>query len=146
MPMDGPSDKGGMAGYSARVAKKNKPNSKKKIAARQEARKAFVASKPGVGKKKARMQFYVQTRIAEAGKSGKKLDRKALRQKFLSGDVRKGFGAPKKKTGTKARLAYADELERINRNRGGGTTTQKPRTGRVLKPTDQTQFRRRPGY
>ena len=94
MAMD---DKGGMSGYSK---PKNNPNSKKKIKARQDARKAFVESKPGMDKKEARKRFFVQTRMAEAAKSGKKLDKKALRQKFESGDVRKGFGAPKKKTGT----------------------------------------------
>ena len=94
MAMD---DKGGMSGY---LKPKNNPNSKKKVKARQEARKAFVESKPGMDKKEARKRFFVQTRMAEAAKSGKKLDKKALRQKFESGDVRKGFGAPKKKTGT----------------------------------------------
>jgi hypothetical protein len=71
--------------------KPNRPNSKKKVAARQEARKASGMSA---------QKFYVKTRMAEAAKSGKKLDRAALRKKFQSGDVaRKGFGAPKKKTG-----------------------------------------------
>ena len=78
--------------------KKNKPNSKKKVKARQEARKAFVAGKPGMDSKEARKRFFVQTRMSEAAKKGKKLDRKALREKFVSGDVkRKGFGAPRKK-------------------------------------------------
>ena len=85
MPMD---DKGGMSGYSK---PKNKPNSKEKIAARKLARKESGMSA---------QKFYVKTRMAEAAKSGKTLDRAALRQKFQSGDVaRKGFGAPKKKTG-----------------------------------------------
>jgi hypothetical protein len=45
-------------------------------------------------------KYYVQTRMAEAAKSGKTLDKAALRKKFQSGDVaRKGFGAPKKSTG-----------------------------------------------
>ena len=70
---------------------KNRPNTKAKVVARQTARKAS-----GVSAQK----FYVQTRIAEAAKSGKTLDKAALRKKFQSGDVaRKGFGAPKKKTG-----------------------------------------------
>ena len=85
MAMD---DKGGMSGYSK---PKNKPNSKKKVKAREEARKASGMSA---------QKFYVTTRLAEAAKSGKKLDRAALRKKFQSGDVdRKGFGAPKKKMG-----------------------------------------------
>lgn len=85
MAMD---DKGGMSGYSK---PKNKPNSKKKIAARAAASKASGMSA---------QKFYVKTRMAEAAKSGKTLNAKDLRQKFQSGDVaRKGFGAPKKKTG-----------------------------------------------
>jgi len=84
MPMD---DKGGMSGYSK---PKNKPNSKEKISTRKLTRK-----ESGVSAQK----FYVKTRMAEAAKSGKTLDRAALRQKFQSGDVaRKGFGAPKKKS------------------------------------------------
>ena len=86
MPMD---DKGGMSGYSK---PKNKPNSKEKITARKAAGKESGMSA---------QKFYVKTRMAEAAKSGKTLDRAALRQKFQSGDVaRKGFAAPKKKTGT----------------------------------------------
>ena len=85
MAMD---DKGGMSGYSK---PKNKPNSKKKVKAREEARKASGMSA---------QKFYVTTRLAEAAKSGKKRDRAALRKKFQSGDVaRKGFAAPKKKMG-----------------------------------------------
>ena len=69
----------------------NNPNSKEKIAARKAARKASGMSA---------QKFYVTTRLAEAAKSGKKLDRAALRKKFQSGDVaRKGFAAPKKKMG-----------------------------------------------
>ena len=69
----------------------NNPNSAEKIAARKAARKASGMSA---------QKFYVTTRLAEAAKSGKKLDRAALRKKFQSGDVaRKGFAAPKKKTG-----------------------------------------------
>ena len=70
----------------------NNPNSAEKIAARKAARKASGMSA---------QKFYVTTRLAEAAKSGKTLDRAALRKKFQSGDVgRKGFAAPKKKTGT----------------------------------------------
>lgn len=70
---------------------KNRPNTKTKVATRQTARKASGMSA---------QKFYVQTRMAEAAKSGKTLNRAALRKKFQSGDVaRKGFGAPKKKTG-----------------------------------------------
>ena len=83
MAMD---DKGGMSGYSK---PKNNPNSKEKIAARKAARKESGMSA---------QKFFVQTRMAEAAKRGKTLDRAALRKQFQSGDVaRKGFGAPKKK-------------------------------------------------
>ena len=72
---------------------KNRPNTKAKVAARQTARKAS-----GMSAQKS----YVKTRMAEAAKSGKTLDKAALRKKFQSGDVaRKGFGAPKKSTGPK---------------------------------------------
>ena len=68
---------------------KNRPNSKAKVTARETARKASGMSA---------QKFYVKTRMAEAAKSGKTLDKAALRKKFQSGDVaRKGFGAPKKK-------------------------------------------------
>lgn len=71
--------------------KPNRPNSKAKIAARKEARKASGMSA---------QKFYVKTRMAEAAKGGKTVTAKDLRKKFQSGDVsRKGFGAPKKKTG-----------------------------------------------
>ena len=84
MAMD---DKGGMSGYSK---PKNKPNSKEKIAARKAARKESGMSA---------QKFFVQTRMAEAAKRGKTLDRATLRKQFQSGDVaRKGFGAPKKKS------------------------------------------------
>ena len=70
----------------------NNPNSKEKIAARKAARKASGMSA---------QKFYVTTRLAEAAKSGKKLDKATLRKKFQSGDVaRKGFKAPKKKSAT----------------------------------------------
>ena len=81
--MDGPPTDKGMGG-------KNRPNSKAKVTARKTARKESGMSA---------QKFYVKTRMAEAAKSGKTLDKAALRKKFQSGDVaRKGFGAPKKKT------------------------------------------------
>jgi len=80
--LDGPPPEQGMGG-------KKRPNTKAKVAARQTARKASGMSA---------QKFYVKTRMAEAAKSGKTLDKAALRKKFQSGDVsRKGFGAPKKK-------------------------------------------------
>ena len=71
--------------------KRNNPNSKAKVTARKTARK-----ESGMSAKK----FYVTTRMEEAAKSGKTLDKAALRKKFQSGEVtRKGFGAPRKSTG-----------------------------------------------
>lgn len=79
--MYGPPAEQGMGG-------KNRPNSKVKVSARRAARKESGMSA---------QKYYVQTRMAEAAKSGKKLDRAALRKKFQSGDVaRKGFAAPKR--------------------------------------------------
>lgn len=70
---------------------KNRPNTKDKVTARKTARKESGMSA---------QKFYVKTRMAEAAKGGKTVNAKDLRKKFQSGDVaRKGFGAPKKKTG-----------------------------------------------
>ena len=78
-------------GRSMDTPKKNRPNSKVKVTARKTARKESGMSA---------QKFYVKTRMAEAAKGGKTVDRAALRKKFQSGEVtRKGFGAPKKKTG-----------------------------------------------
>ena len=83
--------------------KKVKPS----VAKRASDRKAFVSEKTstkGVTGKQARQRFYVQTRLSELKAAGKPVGpevRKRLQAKFQSGDVaRKGFAAPKKKTGT----------------------------------------------
>jgi len=82
--LDGPPPEQGMGG-------KKRPNTKAKVAARRTARKASGMSA---------QKFYVTTRMAEAAKGGKTVDRAALRKKFQSGEVtRKGFAAPKKSTG-----------------------------------------------
>ena len=82
--LDGPPTDKGKGG-------KKRPNTKAKVTARQTARKESGMSA---------QKFYVKTRMAEAAKKGKTLDKAALRKKFQSGEVtRKGFGAPKKKTG-----------------------------------------------
>jgi hypothetical protein len=76
---------------ASEVAGPGPGRSKGKVAARRAARKESGMSA---------QKYYVQTRMAEAAKSGKTLDKAALRKKFQSGDVaRKGFGAPKKSTG-----------------------------------------------
>ena len=76
------------------------------VAARKAARQKFVSEKvasKGITKKQANQRFFVQTRMAEMKAKGKTVTpemRKQLQQKFQSGDVaRKGFAAPKKKTG-----------------------------------------------
>tara|TARA_R110000822_G_C15233164_1_gene485533 strand:- start:44 stop:418 length:375 start_codon:yes stop_codon:yes gene_type:complete len=82
--------------------KKVKPS----VAKRVSDRKAFVAEKKtskGITDKQANQRFFVQTRMAEMKAKGKTVTpemRKQLQQKFQSGNVsRKGFAAPKKKTG-----------------------------------------------
>ena len=75
---------------ASEVAGPGPGRSKGKVAARRAARKESGMSA---------QKYYVQTRMAEAAKSGKTLDRAALRKKFQSGDVaRKGFGAPPKRS------------------------------------------------
>ena len=82
--------------------KKVKPS----VAKRVSDRKAFVAEKKaskGITDKQANQRFFIQTRMAEMKAKGKTVTpemRKQLQQKFQSGNVsRKGFAAPKKKTG-----------------------------------------------
>ncbi len=96
--------------------KPNNPNSKEKIAARRKARK-----ESGLTDQK----FFVKTRMEEMAKRGKVGDRKALRLKFQSGDVsRKGFNAPKNKTGkasqyTPPRTKNPGDRGRGSRGSGG---------------------------
>ena len=84
------------------ATKKQNPAVEKRIAERKAFVKDKVASK-GVTANQARQRFYVQSRMAELKAAGKPVTaetRKKLQQKFQSGDVaRKGFAAPKKKTG-----------------------------------------------
>ena len=124
-------------GRSMDTPKKNRPNSKKKIAARKEARKASGMSA---------QKFYVKTRIAEAAKSGKTVTAKNLRKKFQSGDVsRKGFGAPKKKTGattTVTKTPYdakgsAKNPEMRTNNLYGKSSAKTPNRG--IKPFPKPQ-------
>jgi hypothetical protein len=85
------------------ATKKQKPAVAKRAADRKAFVKDKVASK-GITAKQARQRFFVQTRMAELKAAGKPVGpevRKQLQQKFQSGNVsRKGFAAPKKKTGT----------------------------------------------
>jgi hypothetical protein len=86
------------------ATKKNNPAVAKRIADRKAFVKDKVASK-GLDKKEARKRFYVQTRVSEMKAKGKTVTpemRKKLREKFESGNLsRKGFGAPKRKGGSK---------------------------------------------
>lgn len=91
-----------MDGGSGSTKKKMKPG----VAKRVSDRKAFVDKKvgeKGITRAQARQRFYVQTRMSEMKAKGKTVTpemRKQLQQKFQSGDVsRRGFAAPKKKTG-----------------------------------------------
>ena len=91
-----------MDGGSGSTKKKMKPG----VAARNTAREKFVSenkASKGTTTGQARQRFYVQTRMAEMKAKGKTVTpemRKQLQKKFQSGDVaRKGFAAPKKKTG-----------------------------------------------
>jgi hypothetical protein len=94
--------------------KKQNPAVAKRIADRKAFVKDKVASK-GITAKQARQRYFVQTRMAEMKAAGKTVTpemRKQLQQKFQSGDVsRKGFAAPKKKTGktgvTKSASGYS---------------------------------------
>ena len=83
-------------------SKAKKPGVTKRVSDR----KAFVSEKKvskGITDKQANQRFFVQTRMAEMKAKGKTVTpemRKKLQQRFQSGDVaRKGFAAPKKKTG-----------------------------------------------
>ena len=84
------------------ATKKQKPAVAKRIAERKAFVQDKVASK-GITAKQARQRFFVQSRMAELKAAGKTVTpemRKQLQQKFQSGNVsRKGFAAPKKKTG-----------------------------------------------
>jgi hypothetical protein len=86
------------------ATKKKNPAVAKRIADRKAFVKDKVASK-GLDKKEARKRFYVQTRVSEMKAKGKTVTpemRKKLREKFESGNLsRKGFGAPKRKGGSK---------------------------------------------
>ena len=91
-----------MDGGSGSTKKKMKPG----VAKRVSDRKAFVSEKKaskGITDKQANQRFFVQTRMSEMKAKGKTVTpemRKQLQKKFQSGDVaRKGFAAPKKKTG-----------------------------------------------
>ena len=86
------------------ATKKNNPAVAKRISDRKAFVKDKVSSK-GINAKQARQRFYVQTRLSELKAAGKPVGpevRKALQNKFQSGNVsRKGFAPPKKKGGSK---------------------------------------------
>ena len=99
---------------------------KKVIAKRKVDRKAFVASRGSEKDKESRKRFYVKTRVSELEKAGKPVSaekRKQLREKFNSGDVsRKGFAAPKKKTGgSSSRSSSVGRTDSAGRSGMGAT-------------------------
>ena len=65
------------------------------VAQRKQERVAFVQAHPNLAPEVARQRFYVQTRTEELSAAGKPVDKKALRDKFQSGQVsREGFYTP----------------------------------------------------
>ena len=115
------------------ATKKQKPA----VAARNAARQKFVSEKvasKGITPAQARQRFFVQTRMAEMKAKGKTVTpemRKQLQQKFQSGNVaRKGFAAPKKKTG----------------KTGVTTTPVTPVTKTSVKPTSRMDSRGSTGF
>ena len=112
------------------ATKKQKPAVAKRVAERKAFVKDKVASK-GITAKQARQRFFVQSRMAELKAAGKTVTpemRKQLQQKFQSGNVsRKGFAAPKKKTGTTSK-----------------TVTPKKVTS--VKPTSRMDYRGSTGF
>lgn len=102
---------------------------KAKPSALKQARIAFVKQKmaeKGISQTEARTRFYVQTRMKEMKAAGKEVNadtRKMLRQKFLSGNVKRAdFGAPaagKKRVDNSSQTA---ETNRQNRLRKGNRT------------------------
>ena len=65
------------------------------VAQRKQERVAFVQAHPNLAPEVARQRFYVQTRTEELSAAGKSVDKKALRDKFQSGQVsREGFYTP----------------------------------------------------
>jgi len=107
------------------ATKKQKPAVAKRVAERKAFVKDKVASK-GITAKQARQRFYVQTRMAELKAAGKTVTpemRKQLQQKFQSGNVsRKGFAAPKKKTGTTSTTKKVVPVKPTSRMDSRGST------------------------
>ena len=65
------------------------------VAQRKQERVAFVQAHPNLAPEVARQRFYVQTRTEELSAAGKSVDKKALRDRFQSGQVsREGFYTP----------------------------------------------------
>ena len=98
------------------ATKKQKPAVAKRVADRKAFVKDKVASK-GITAKQARQRFFVQSRMAELKAAGKTVTpemRKQLQQKFQSGDVaRKGFAAPKKKTGATSKTVTTKKVTAV---------------------------------
>lgn len=73
----------------------NKKQKSQQVQQRINQRVAFVKSKPDLDPYEARKRFFVQTRAKELEAAGKTVDRKALRNQFDTGKVkREGFYTP----------------------------------------------------
>lgn len=134
------------------------------VSARKSNRKAFVAQKTaekGITPAQARQRFYVQTRMAEMKAKGKTVTpemRKQLQKKFQSGDVsRRGFAAPKKKTGSSSSVTpkVTSRTDSFGRSGMGATALRSmpsanDREGRggskYAKPASRTDSMGRSGF
>jgi hypothetical protein len=77
------------------MAQDNKKPKSPEVQARINQRVNFVKSRPNLDPYEARKRFFVQTRVKELEAAGKPVDRKALRNQFDTGKVkREGFYTP----------------------------------------------------
>lgn len=118
------------------------------VAKRISDRKSFVADKvasKGITAKQARQRFYVQTRLDEMKAAGKTVTpetRKKLQQKFQSGDVsRKGFAAPKKKTGSSVK-----PVTKATEKPARSSYTYTNQSGKSTKYTLTPETKNKPAY
>jgi hypothetical protein len=100
--------------------------SKKKTPAQiqlEKERREFVQARPNLEKAEARKRFFVQKRAAELEAAGKPVDRKALRQKFETGGVKRaGFY-----TETDLKRIAATKAANNRGSSGKGSTTSPTR-------------------
>lgn len=113
--------------------------------ARIEERIAFVQANPQLSKAEARKRFYVQTRAKELEAQGKPVNRKALRQKFDTGQVtRGGFYTPSDIAAAQARIRTSANPAPRNNDTGranvpsGVTQGVNPGVQNAIKPPTRT--------